>query len=68
MEPRHGYIALNRLATDEGKGRYYTLVLNGQSLDLVRGAALVMTPTLTDLTDWEWDPDERDVHQGTCGR
>ncbi|MDQ3929351.1 MAG: hypothetical protein M3328_09410, partial [Chloroflexota bacterium] len=49
-----GYIALNRRGSDRASSRYYTLVLNGQSYDLVRGAARVSSPSLTNPVHWEW--------------
>ena len=46
-----GSIAVNKLLNENV---YYTLVLNGQSYDLIRGDALVGTPSDTDPTDWDW--------------
>ncbi|HEX8221081.1 MAG TPA: discoidin domain-containing protein, partial [Chloroflexia bacterium] len=50
-----GYIAHNKLsfgqATDPG---HYSLVLNGQTYDLMRAEALVPSPTLTDPTHYAW--------------
>jgi RHS repeat-associated protein len=48
------YIALNRVGGEGSPSRYYSLVLGGQSYELVRGAALVMTPTLSNPTHWDW--------------
>ncbi len=63
-----GYIALNRRGSDRAASRYYTLVLNGQSYDLVRGDPRVgfrgsafgePTASVNDPTNWEWKtPDE----------
>ncbi len=49
-----GSIALNRRGSDRTSSRYYTLVFNGRSFDLVRGAPRVGTPSLTNPTHWEW--------------
>ncbi|MDQ5824344.1 MAG: NBR1-Ig-like domain-containing protein [Chloroflexota bacterium] len=63
-----GYIALNRRGSDRAAARYYTLVLNGRSYDLVRGDPRVgfrgnafgePTASVNDPTNWEWKtPDE----------
>ncbi len=45
-------IAQNKLPNGE---EYYALTLNGQSFDLLKGAALVSTPG-TYLNNWTWEP------------
>lgn len=49
-----GYIALNRHAFDTAASRYYSLVFDGRSYDLVRGATRNGGGSLTDPTKWEW--------------
>lgn len=55
-----GYVALNRLASDTGRSRYFSLVFNGQSFDLMRGslrAGIPITQANTlDPSHWEWKP------------
>lgn len=52
-----GYVALNRLPAESDVSRYYTLVFNGQSFDLVRGEHRTGRGTsLSDPTNWEWHP------------
>lgn len=51
-----GYVALNKLAGEGNPSRYYSLVFDGQSFDLVRGAALVQNPSLSNPSHWEWHP------------
>ena len=50
-----GYIAYNKLkfgtASDPG---HYSLVLNGQTYDLMRSEPITGTPRLTDPTDYAW--------------
>nr|MBA3946055.1 hypothetical protein [Herpetosiphonaceae bacterium] len=50
-----GSIALNKLGN--GSESFYTLVLNGQAFDVVRGAPLAGgSPPTWDLTQWDWHP------------
>jgi len=51
-----GYIALNKVYNGKNNDRYYTLVLNGQSYDLTRGAALVQPASVSNPTHWAWHP------------
>ncbi|GAA5531430.1 RHS repeat-associated core domain-containing protein [Herpetosiphon gulosus] len=52
-----GSVAANTIATGGSTTvRYYSLVINGQSFDLVRGAALVANPSPERPADWEWMP------------
>ncbi|MDQ5823422.1 MAG: DUF11 domain-containing protein, partial [Chloroflexota bacterium] len=51
-----GYVALNRLSGDPEAGRYYSLVFDGKSYDLVRGAPRVQNPNLAKPNEWEWHP------------
>ncbi len=48
-----GSVSVNKLPNGE---KSYTMVFDGQSYDLVRGAALVGSPSLSDPTDWDWRP------------
>jgi hypothetical protein len=45
---------MNKLGQDRADSRYYTLVFNGQSYDLVRDVPRTTPPSLTDPTNWEW--------------
>lgn len=47
-------IARNKLAGNDNN--YFSLVLNGQSLDLVRAEALQANPSATKLSHWAWRP------------
>jgi hypothetical protein len=49
-----GYIALNRLPGASLPSRYYSIVFDGQSFDLVRGDPRVSNPQLTNPTHWDW--------------
>ncbi len=48
-----GSIGFRKIAFDSGV--YYTLVLNGQSYDLVRGMPLVANPQQNHPEDWDWN-------------
>ena len=50
------YIAANKLGTSYEDTHYYTLVLNGQSYDLMRGGLLDnhRSTELTDPSNWDW--------------
>jgi RHS repeat-associated protein/uncharacterized repeat protein (TIGR01451 family) len=49
-----GYVALNKLPGQGKHSRYYSLVFDGQSFEVVRGAARVSSPNLENPTHWEW--------------
>jgi RHS repeat-associated protein/uncharacterized repeat protein (TIGR01451 family) len=49
-----GYVALNKTNNAEDKDRYYTVVFNGLSFDLQRGAAIVGNPKAYVPTHWNW--------------
>jgi RHS repeat-associated protein len=52
-----GYVALNKITDDPTNSRYYSLVFNGQSFDLMRGECLPGTAcTAGDPTQWAWHP------------
>jgi RHS repeat-associated protein len=48
-----GSIGFRKIAFDSGV--YYTLVLNGQSYELVRGMPLVANPQQNHPEDWDWN-------------
>jgi RHS repeat-associated protein len=59
-----GYVALNKLPGEDTQSRYYSLVFNGQSFDLVRGAERAdrvcepykPCPDIKNPSHWDWRP------------
>jgi RHS repeat-associated protein len=51
-----GYIAVNRLPGIDGPSRYYSMVFDGQSFELVRGDALIEFPAESNPSHWDWRP------------
>ncbi|MFL5800699.1 MAG: polymorphic toxin-type HINT domain-containing protein [Roseiflexaceae bacterium] len=48
-----GSVAANKMPNGQV---YYTIVFDGQSYDLMRGAALVGSPNVSNPTHWDWRP------------
>ncbi len=51
-----GFVGLNKVGPNGIDSRYYSLVFNGQSFNLVRGNPLGANHRLTHPEDWEWHP------------
>jgi RHS repeat-associated protein len=49
-----GYVAVNRLPGISGPARYYSMVFDGMSFEVVRGDPTVQNPQDSNPTHWEW--------------